>query len=296
MIVCMSYSLWPPTSERERRLALDDRSVDRPHRALARFVAALERLRVGALSGSSRNVSVIELRESPLPGLVRMSTRGKPRVVVLGGERIEAEADLRDLRLRRQAAALEAVDAQRAPGPAICSSTCRHFVRVVRQLIDLFLRELRGERVVQRLLGVVAGDVDLLDERRDLQRDLLVGVAAAHVLLEVLRIEADRLDVDRVFAGRQVLEDRFAALAGLHGAIDAVLAPDAHRRIDDRRARLVDHGDAQRADIAPRVRRRGLRRGAALRRRPASESDVVCACAAPLARAAPATRSPRVRT
>ena len=211
-----------------------------------------------AFSASSRNVSVIELRQSPLPGLRADVDAREAGVVVLGGERIEAEADFRDLRLRRQAPALEAVDAQARAGAGHLLEHLRHFVRVVRQLLDLLLRELRRERVVQRLLGVVARDVDLLDERRDHQRDLLVGVAAADVLLEVLRVESDRFDVDRVFAGRQVLEDRLAALAGLDGAIDALLAPDAHRRIDDRRARLVDHGDAQRADIAPRIRRRGL--------------------------------------
>ena len=240
--------------ERERRLALDDRAVDRPHRALACFVAAFERFRVARVE---RVVAERERhRVAPLavarPG-ANVDAR-ESALVILGGERIEAEADFRDLRLRRQAAALEAVDAEHRARAGHLLEHLRHFVGVVRQLIDLFLRELRGERVVERLLGLVARDVDLLDERRDGERHLLVGVAAADVLLEVLRVESDRFDVDGVFAGRQVLEDRFAALAGLHGAIDAFFAPDAHGRIDDRRARFVDHRDAQRADVAPRVR------------------------------------------
>ena len=120
-------------------------------------------------------------------------------LVVLGGIRIEAEADLGDLRLRRQPAAREAVDAHDGAGAGHVRQLLGHLLLVVGQGVDLVLRQRRREVVGDVLVGLVARDLDLLDVAGDREQHVAVlPPAAADVDVGDLRgLEADGLDLDR---------------------------------------------------------------------------------------------------
>ena len=134
-----------------------------------------------------------------------MSTRGKPASWFSAEYGIEAEANLGDLRLRRQAAAREAVDPQHGAGPGHLLQLLGHLVLVVGQGVDLVLRQRRREVVADVLVGLVAGDLDLLDVAGDRQLDVapLLPAAADVDVGDLRRLEADRLDLDDVLAGRE---------------------------------------------------------------------------------------------
>ena len=68
--------------------------------------------------------------------------------VILGGIRVGVEADLLDLILRRETPAAKAVDEELCARPGHLPQLLRHFVRIVRQPIDLLARQRRGEAVV----------------------------------------------------------------------------------------------------------------------------------------------------
>ena len=80
-------------------------------------------------------------------------------VVVLGGVRVGAEADLLDLVLRRQPAAAEPVDEDLRARTGHLRELLGHLVGIVRERVDLLLRQRGGEAVVAPLGGVGLGDL-----------------------------------------------------------------------------------------------------------------------------------------
>ncbi len=95
-------------------------------------------------------------------------------LVILGVERVHAEPDLSNLRLRRQAPAGEPVDAECRAGTGHLFQDLLQFVGVVRQLRDLLLAQLRDEAVAADV-AVLRGDDHLLVEagKRQFQRQLI---------------------------------------------------------------------------------------------------------------------------
>ena len=76
------------------------------------------------------------------------------------------EADLLNLILRRQAAAAEAVDEDLRARTGHAHQLLGHLVRIVRQRIDLILRERLREAVVAAIGGALILDDDGLFDRR----------------------------------------------------------------------------------------------------------------------------------
>ncbi len=101
--------------------------------------------------------------------------------VVLGGEHVHArQPDRSDLRLRRQAAAREAVHAQDRPGRRHRLEHRLHLVGIVRQRVDLLAGQNRAERAalcVERRRLPVAADGEPFLDALDLQRHAAPGVA-----------------------------------------------------------------------------------------------------------------------
>ena len=153
--------------ERERRLALLDRAVHRvlvAARLLGRLVGRERVARVERLVAERQAGVVAPLAVARAGADVDAREAG---FVVLGRVGIEAEADLGDLRLRRQAAAREAVDPQHRAGAGHLLQLLGHLVFVVGQRVDLVRRQRRREVVADVLVGLVAGDFDLLDVAGD---------------------------------------------------------------------------------------------------------------------------------
>ena len=183
--------------------------------------------------------------------------------MVLGGIRIEAEADLGDLRLRRQPAAREAVDAQHGAGPGHLLELRGHFVFVVGQGVDLVLGERRREVVGDVLVGLVARDLHLLDVAGDRELDFaaLLAAAADGDVGNLLGLEADRLDLGDVLARRQAVDRRLALLVGggalRLGAARRVGGHHRHRRPDDGGPGLIEHDHLDAAGVRIRLLLRG---------------------------------------
>ncbi len=186
--------------DRERRVLLPQRAVQREAVALALLVALYRRERVArgerrvAETDVGRAAPVVEAR---LRDDVDRHDAGFVRV---GGKHVAAESDLLDLVLRRQPAAAETVHPQRGAGPRHVAQHLLHLVGVVGQLVDLGLAEDRGERVAARIAGALAGiAADLHAFRPPLRSQAsphaVVAGADAHVP-RVVRLEARRLHVN----------------------------------------------------------------------------------------------------
>src|SRR5205085_2621795 len=122
-------------------------------------------------------------------------------------------------------------------------------VFVVGQGVDLLRAQRRREVVGDVLVGLVAGDLDLFDVAGDREDGvaLLLPAAADVDLGDLRRLEADRLDLDDVLAGRQALDRRLALFVGGGGprfaAGDRVAGDDRDGRAEDGRTGLIEHED-----------------------------------------------------
>ena len=177
--------------------------------------------------------------------------------VVLRGERVAGDVDRLDLRLRRQLAALEAVDAHaQRRRPAMSCSCCAISVGIVRQRVDLLARERGAERAaaaIGRRFLLVAADGHRVLQPLDRQHDhllVVVGGADAHVL-EDAGLEAGKLRLDEIPPGRQrdrrdalirrLAPDRASPLSSASSRpVTVTVAPGRTA------PRLVDHGHEQR--------------------------------------------------
>ena len=88
---------------------------------------------------------------------MRARSPGSVIIVVLGGVGVPAEADLLDLVLRRQAAAAEAVDEDLGARAGHLRELVGHLVGIVREGVDLVLRQRLREAVVAPLGGIRLG-------------------------------------------------------------------------------------------------------------------------------------------
>ena len=138
--------------------------------------------------------------------------------MILCGERVARDVDRLDRRLRRQPAALEAVDADdRIPAGHVLQ-LLRHLVGIVRQRVDLLARHRGAERgpPVRRRFSRVADDghrvLNTLERQHD---DVLVVPRFELDVLQEPRLEAGELRVDGVAPRREPLQSGDALFAGL---------------------------------------------------------------------------------
>ena len=165
--------------------------------------------------------------------------------MILGRERIGVEPDLLNLILRRQPAAAEAVHENLRAGAGHAHQLVRHLVRIVRQRIDLFLRERLREAVVAFIGGALVFDHHGLFDTRKRQPQRRPILAATHGERRRDRPETFSCGLDLVLPGRQVFEDRHAALVDGGALFDAPRVDDRHLRDDQRGIGLIEHGDPQ---------------------------------------------------
>src|SRR5204863_5269245 len=131
--------------EVERALVLDQ-GASHAELVIEILFGALDRNERTALA--QRVVPKIEagvVADRPLPGLRDDVDRYASRAVVLRGKLIARDADRSDLRLRRQGAALEAVDAEDRARSGHVLQLLPQRRGVVRQRLDRFTRQRRAE-------------------------------------------------------------------------------------------------------------------------------------------------------
>src|SRR5690606_5704136 len=124
-------------AQREAGLALHDRALDRPAPALGLALAAGGRQRVARVPLVVAEGEAQVVPDGAVAGLGDDLDPRAARLVVLGREGVEAEADLPDLRLRRQLPALEAVHADDGAGPGHLLEHLREFLGIVGQRGDV---------------------------------------------------------------------------------------------------------------------------------------------------------------
>ncbi len=271
----------PAERQRERRPILEDRAADVERRLLGPLRSFLLHERIARVQRvvAEREVHVALQRSGARLGMDVHHRH--PAGVVLRREHAAGEADGSDLRLGREPAAAEAVDSDRAAGPGHLLEHPLHLLGIVRQRVDLFLREHVAEPIAVRIGGArrrIAADRDALVDLLDRERHLAPAVAGAHAVLRNRRgVEARKRHLDRIASRRQPLGHRHALRvrddvgAGdrLGGRLDA---PDLHERAGNDRAAGVLDDHAQRGRLRPGLSRRRCRSHQEQhRRRPAGE-------------------------
>ena len=156
------------------------------------------------------------------------------------------EADLLNLILRRQSSAAKAIDEDLRARPGHALQLLRHFVRIVRQRIDLILRERLRKPVVTAIRGALILDDDGLFDRRQGEPQRGAVLATAHVEGRREGAEAVGRCLHLVGAGIQVLENGDAAVVDRHRLFGAATIDNGHFRDDERRFGLIEHRDSQR--------------------------------------------------
>ena len=153
-----------------------------------------------------------------------ISIETPPALWIFRRELIARDADRSDLRLGRQRAALEAVDADDGARAGHVLQLLLQRRRIVRQRFDLIARQRRAERSALRIGGRLL--LVLLDGHRGFElrdrsiADLPVLAAANADILQRARLESRKLGLDRVAARRQAGERRDAAVGGLRTGTD----------------------------------------------------------------------------
>ena len=119
--------------------------------------------------------------------------------MILGREGVADDADRADDVARRQRAAVETVDAHARGAAGHLHQLPHQLVRIVRERLDLFVGQLRRERVVRiggRRLRIQS-DFHRVGERGQLELDLLLVVAGAQAHVGQFEgIEARELRLD----------------------------------------------------------------------------------------------------
>ena len=168
--------------------------------------------------------------------------------MIVGGERVVAEAHLPDVVAIRQPPAAETVNLEHGARAAGHRLELRgELLGVVGQPFELLFFEHGAHGVAATIVGGRGvGDDHLLLEARKIQRHRLTVVTAAKGDGAVMRHETGNLDVELHRAGGQSgnRDDAARIRADVHGR--AVGARDPHGRLRHAAARLVHHGDAQR--------------------------------------------------
>ena len=131
------------------------------------------------------------------------------------------KANLLDLILGRHAPAAEAVDEDLRARAGHALQLLGHLVRIVRQRVDLFLRQRLGEAVVAPVGRVFLFDHHRLLDGRQHKSKRRPILTAPHVVRCGERAEALRLGLHLIGSGRQVLERRHAAIVHGGGQLDA---------------------------------------------------------------------------
>ncbi len=242
--------------QEERALLLDDRAAEAEAVVDVLLGASHRHERTRARERTVAHQRVREVPQRPDAGLRDDLDGHAARAVELGGELIAGDADRSDHRLRRQRAALEAVDADDRAGTGHVLELLLQDRRIVRERVDLIARQHGAERrpvaVRRRLLFVLLhGDRGFHLPDRE-HRDLAVVASADTDVRKRPLLEARELDVDRVAAGRQSRDGRHAGIGRSRrrngdASGRVVRAGDGHGRADDHGVGLIDDGDAQRA-------------------------------------------------
>ncbi len=239
--------------EAERRALVDERAVQADPVLPALSRAGLIHQRVAAVHRAVVKAGPHRSPDRPDAGLGQDLDPHLAGEVHLRRELIAGHADRFDQRLRRQVAALEAVDEELRARPGDVHQLPPELVGIVRERLDLLTRHDRAEghiTVGRRLLAIA------LDRHRRLQaidrqhHHLLVLAAPDADLGQRSRLKARELGRDRVAARDKALELHLP-LRGrrrrrddrrLVGRLDA---GEGHRRARQHAARFVEHRHLQ---------------------------------------------------
>ena len=143
----------------------------------------------------------------------------RPRLLGLGGKLIPRDVDRLDLRLGRQLLALKAVDADDRARTRDVVQLARHFIRVVRERLDLLLVHGQAERPAGSIGPLIGGaDRDRFREAFDHEDDHVLVVAAVDAeIAEQAHLEPRELGAHAVAPHDEVLEADGPFVRGLRG-------------------------------------------------------------------------------
>ena len=175
--------------------------------------------------------------------------------VELRSKLIAGDANRSNLRLGRQRAALEAVDADHGARASHVLELLLKRRGIVGERIDLIARERGAKRRPLPVGGrrlLVLSDGDGCFKLFDVQHRRLTVLAAPHAnIRERARLESRKLGSDRVSSRREARDDRDAGVRrlnrrNLRGSCGRLQAGDRDRRADDDAAARVDNGHPER--------------------------------------------------
>ena len=207
--------------QREAGAILDQRAVEGEGSVLLLLGRSARRERIAGVQRLVAEHEVGRAAQRPAARTRMDVDEHHPAAMILRGEEIAAEADRLDLRLRRQAAAAEPVDAERRAGPSHLLQRLLHVVGIVGQRLDLRPRHDVAECVAARIESPVArilADDDVFRDLGDGQLHLAPPARPrAHAdVVELLHIEARELCRHRVATGSKAREDGLAAVVRAH--------------------------------------------------------------------------------
>ena len=163
-------------------------------------------------------------------------------------------ANLLNLRLRRQAAAAKAIDVNLRAGSGELRELIGHLVGIVRQRVDFVGGERLREPVVATLRRAFSLDIDRLLHARNRETHRGLVVAAPDGQRPARGVEAVRRRGHLIGGRRQPFEHDDAVRVDPGAALDAACVRQRHLRGHEPRAGLVQHRDPQHG-----ARRRRLR-------------------------------------